>query len=102
MEKADVEVEVDMWDAIGVPGELERELGVDCVGPNEAIEESRSLEGIFEWDTVEGTANVWSDNVISHGRARIKRIFIYVAGRCRVCVCTYSRNCRRYPKISTI
>jgi hypothetical protein len=38
-------------DAMGVSGEEERELGE---GWKEAIEESRSLEGIFDWDPVDG------------------------------------------------
>jgi len=46
-ENADVDVGVDI-DAIGVPGELERELGADTASPTGAVEESRSFEGIFD------------------------------------------------------
>ena len=46
-EKADVEVGVDV-DAIGVPGDEERELGDDREGSKEAMEESRSFDGIFD------------------------------------------------------
>jgi hypothetical protein len=49
-ENAEVGVDVE---AMGVPGELERELGDDREGSKEAIEESRSLEGIFDWDPVD-------------------------------------------------
>lgn len=59
IENVDVDVELDRWDAMGVPGELERELGVDCVSPNEAIEESRSLDGTLDCDPVEGIAKVY-------------------------------------------
>lgn len=43
---------------MGVPGELSRELGVDCVNPKEAMEESRSLDGTLDCDPAEGTAKV--------------------------------------------
>jgi hypothetical protein len=35
-------------EAMGVPGDEERELGEDLTGPRGAVEESRSLEGIFD------------------------------------------------------
>jgi len=54
-ENADVEVGVDM-DAMGVPGEVERELGDDRKGSTEAIEESRSLDGTFDCEPVN---NIW-------------------------------------------
>jgi hypothetical protein len=47
------EVGVDV-DAMGVPGEEERELGDDREGWKEAIDESRSLDGIFDWDPIDG------------------------------------------------
>jgi hypothetical protein len=52
-ENADVDVGVDI-DAMGVSGDVERELGEEKVGPREAIEESRSLEGTLDWDPVDG------------------------------------------------
>lgn len=46
-ENADVDVGVDI-DAMGVPGDEERELEEDLTSPRGAVEESRSLEGIFD------------------------------------------------------
>jgi hypothetical protein len=51
-DNADVEVGVDVDP---IPGEVERELGDDRDGSKEAIEESRSLDGIFDWDPVDGS-----------------------------------------------
>lgn len=45
---------VDM-DAIGVPGEVERELGDEREGSKEAMEDSRSLDGTFDCDPVDGS-----------------------------------------------
>jgi len=52
VENADVEVGVEA-DAIGVPGDVERELGDDRECSNEAMEESRSLDGTFDCDPVD-------------------------------------------------
>ena len=42
-------------DAIGVPGEVERELGDEREGSKEAMEDSRSLDGTFDCDPVDGS-----------------------------------------------
>lgn len=53
-ENADVDVE----DAIGVPGEVDLELGDEGAGSKEAIDESRNLDGILDCDPVWGS---WYD-----------------------------------------
>ena len=43
------EADVDVVDAMGVPGDEDRELD-ETSGSKDAMEESRSLEGILDWE----------------------------------------------------